>query len=325
VAVEGATKQHATDVTVIALLIAAVVAVLAAPSGSASRCRGDLLADVDQPGCGRYWGATGRRPRRSVSRWRLAALGGRRHLASLVFPIGIARKAEPRTGIDVDGLVLTAGFAALVLVVLVMALVGGMRTARAARQASAARGPTAAARAVADLHLAPTARIGVQFALDRGSGRRPLPVRSSVAGATFGVLVVVAVLVFGASLRHVVDTPAVYGWTWDLVVTDAEAREASRLVRVDTRLTELEAVQAVLSVCNVEVQVADTRSPVGGSPTSRASVRPSSRVGRQPRSTRSHRCRDARGHRRGVGDVVLIEGSQGRHATAPWALRHSPA
>ncbi len=272
VAVEGATAQHAIDVTVIALLVAAAVAALAALVGIGIALSREIsLADVDQL---TLW-ALGLGPRHraaaagsvgvpvAIGGALLAVVGA--ILASPLFPIGIARKAEPQTGIHVDGLVLAAGFVVLVVVVLAMGLVDGMRTARAARQASAARGPTAAARAVADLRIAPTARIGMQFALDRGHGRRPHPVRSSLVGATFGVLVVVAVLVFGASLDHVIDSPKAYGWTWDLVASDTEAtQESVACSPVDTRLTELASVSAVVSICSAEVQVGGHPAPGWG-------------------------------------------------------------
>ena len=43
----------------------------------------------------------------------------------------------------------------------------------------------------------------------------PIPIRSAYFGATFGVLGVVAVLVFASSLNHLDTTPRFSGYTWD--------------------------------------------------------------------------------------------------------------
>jgi hypothetical protein len=59
-------------------------------------------------------------------------------------------------------------------------------------------------------------------------------------GAAFGVLVVVAVLMFSSGLEHLVSTPARYGWTWDLVGYDVKAGPPSGhdCGPVETTLTE---------------------------------------------------------------------------------------
>jgi ABC-type lipoprotein release transport system permease subunit len=323
VVVEGATAQHAIDVTVIALLIAAAVAALAGLVGIGIALSREIsLADGDQP---TLW-ALGLGPRaRAVSAAAVGipvALGGAllavvgAIAASPLFPIGIARKAEPSLGVDLDAFVLGVGFVAIAVVLLVMAFVDGARTARAARPVTDTRRPTAVARVMTDLRVAPTARIGMQFALDRGHGRRPLPVRSSVAGAAFGVLVVVAVLVFGASLQHVIDTPAAYGWTWDLVASDTAAQqEAVACDVVGTRLTELTAVADAISVCNVEVQV-DGRPVQGwGFTDLKGHIEPAIVDGRAPAAVDEVAlgAQTLTAIGAGVGDEVPIVGSGGRH------------
>jgi hypothetical protein len=54
------------------------------------------------------------------------------------------------------------------------------------------------------------------MALEPGRGRTAVPVRSSMAGTALAVAAVVAALSFAASLTHLVDTPRLYGWNWDL-------------------------------------------------------------------------------------------------------------
>jgi hypothetical protein len=60
------------------------------------------------------------------------------------------------------------------------------------------------------------------MALEPGRGRTMVPVRSAMFGAVFGVVGVVAVVMFASSLDHLVATPARFGWTWDFAaVPDA--------------------------------------------------------------------------------------------------------
>jgi hypothetical protein len=75
-------------------------------------------------------------------------------------------------------------------------------------------------------------------------------------GATFGVLVVVAVLVFAASLDHLVTTPAAYGWTWSTTAGDPEASQpANDCGPITTRLAHQAVVSAVASICNSGVEI----------------------------------------------------------------------
>ena len=58
------------------------------------------------------------------------------------------------------------------------------------------------------------------MALEPGSGDTSIPIRSAYFGATFGVLGVVAVLVFASSLNHLDTTPRFSGYTWDFSTVD---------------------------------------------------------------------------------------------------------
>src|SRR5207244_91723 len=78
-----------------------------------------------------------------------------------------------------------------------------------------------------------TASAGVRMALESGSGRRSVPVRSTIISAILGVAVIAGVLGFSASLRRLLDQPRLYGWNWDIQVGDLFAPdlrpEATRL------------------------------------------------------------------------------------------------
>ena len=146
--------------------------------------------------------------------------------ASPLMPIGAASLAEPQPGIDLDPLVLGVGFAAVVLLPLIVLTAPGILLAGQARGAAGAVGPPAARSG------APTARpswlagaltragtvtggIGARMAFEPGHGRTAVPVRSALAGTAIAVAAVVAAVVFGTSLVGLVSSPRQYGQNWD--------------------------------------------------------------------------------------------------------------
>jgi hypothetical protein len=142
--------------------------------------------------------------------------------ASPIMPIGPARLAEPHPGISVDGGVLAAGFAAIVVLLVARAAWPAWRLASSWRAAARAPGPPSArGRAAAWLAAAGaplTATTGVRMALEPGRGRTAVPVRSALAGTALSAAAVAAALTFGASLLHLVHTPRLYGKDWDAAV-----------------------------------------------------------------------------------------------------------
>jgi ABC-type lipoprotein release transport system permease subunit len=136
-------------------------------------------------------------------------------------PIGVARTAEPDPGVAIDVPVLVTAAAGTIAIVVVLALWPAWRTARAASAALSAadeRGParrSVVAEASARAGLPVTLTAGVRMALERGRGAASVPVRTSVGGAVVGLTAMVAALVFGASLGHLLASPPLYGVTWD--------------------------------------------------------------------------------------------------------------
>ena len=139
--------------------------------------------------------------------------------ASPLMPIGPARLAEPHPGVDVNLAVLGAGLVLIAgLPLLLLAAVIWRNAARAAGPPGAAdpAGPAEASRlgaALGRLGSAPGS-IGVRMAFEPGHGRTAVPVRSALAGMIVAVTSVIAALVFGASLIHLVSTPRLYGQRW---------------------------------------------------------------------------------------------------------------
>jgi hypothetical protein len=68
-----------------------------------------------------------------------------------------------------------------------------------------------AVRAVAAIGAPPSVLIGVRHALERGRGRNPVPVGSALLGTVLAVTALSATTVFGASLTHLIHSPALYG------------------------------------------------------------------------------------------------------------------
>ena len=60
------------------------------------------------------------------------------------------------------------------------------------------------------------AAIGVRFALDPGTGRASVPVRSAMLGLAVAVAAVAGAVTFGANLLRLVDTPSLYGQDWNI-------------------------------------------------------------------------------------------------------------
>jgi ABC-type antimicrobial peptide transport system permease subunit len=143
--------------------------------------------------------------------------------ASPLMPIGAARLAEPQPGIDLDPTVLGAGFAAVVLLPLVMLTAPAIRAVRQARGAAGAAGQPAARPAPRPSWLAGaltragtvTGGIGTRMAFEPGHGRTAVPVRSALAGTAIAVAAVVAAAVFGTSLVGLVSSPRQYGQNWN--------------------------------------------------------------------------------------------------------------
>ena len=135
----------------------------------------------------------------------LAALGAM--AASPLFPIGVARHAEPSPGLHIDWAVVLLGVIVVTAVVVLISFLAALRITRSTSVVVAAprrRRRITAPELAARVGLAPTATIGLSMAVEPGSGRTAVPVRSAFFGAVVGVVGVTAVIVFASSLNHIV-------------------------------------------------------------------------------------------------------------------------
>jgi len=136
-------------------------------------------------------------------------------------PIGPVRPVYPTPGVAFDWTVLGVGV--LVLVAGLGALSVGLayrsaphRVARHGR--GAVERASAVARAMASAGLPVSAVAGVRFALEPGSGRSAVPVRSAILGAVLAITVVTGTFTFGSSLDTLVSHPSLYGWNWNYML-----------------------------------------------------------------------------------------------------------
>jgi hypothetical protein len=167
--------------------------------------------------------ALGTRPRELVLAGLLRSLGvavagaaGAVLLATLLSPLtplGEARLASAEAGrVSFDPLILSLG--ALGTVVAVVALSAGpaVRHARLLGGREPPRtAPVPLVKAVAVTGAPPSVLIGVRYALERSRGAQPIPVGTALLGMVMAVAALCATAVFGASLTHLVSSPALYG------------------------------------------------------------------------------------------------------------------
>jgi ABC-type lipoprotein release transport system permease subunit len=132
---------------------------------------------------------------------------------------GLARQAEPDPGPWFDAAILVPGAIVDALVVVTLAaataaLAGARRPAD--QRVARARRPRGAGFAAG---FPPPVAIGGRMALETRRGPTALPSRAALVGVTVGVAGVVATLVVGARIDHLLASPNLWGANYDAVVT----------------------------------------------------------------------------------------------------------
>jgi len=177
--------------------------------------------------------------------------------ASPVMPLGLARRAEPDPGFDLDPLVLGIGAVAVAVVVFGLGLLAAQRIVAASARTES---PTSSgiSRAVAGAPLTPPIAVGASMALDSGRGASAVPVRSAIAGAVVAITGVVAVIVFAASLGTLATTPAAYGYNWDAHLYVGALARVDATPSCNSRRTAVaddRAVAALAMTCSDSLEV----------------------------------------------------------------------
>ena len=143
---------------------------------------------------------------------------------SWLTPIGLARVAEPDPGFAFDAVAYGIGAAATIGGVLLATIVPAWRATGRARLESAAPHPGVAVSVAGALPV--PAATGVRMALRPGRHGDTVPVRSAILGTLIGSGALVAAVVFGSSLRHLIVTPRLSGYQWDTTIVVDQGSEA---------------------------------------------------------------------------------------------------
>jgi len=176
-------------------------------------------------------------------------------LLSPLTPIGVARDAELHPGFRLDGSVLLLGVLAIFALVLVVGLYPALRASRArVTRPESAASTSRIVELLARGGTPPTPVTGVRMALEPGSGRTAVPIRSTLAGSVIGLASITVALMFAASLAHVQSTPRVQGWNWTASIgDDFDPGDAPRVLAVLRSIPQIDAVAAG-GAANVQVR-----------------------------------------------------------------------
>ncbi len=142
---------------------------------------------------------------------------------SPVGPIGPVRSVYPTRGISADWLVLGVGAAVLMVVLSGVAALAALRDApdRTLGRRRMRTRESAVVGTAANVGLSVPAVTGLRFALEPGSGRDTVPVRSAIVGTVLAGLILTATFTFGTSLTNLVSHPRLYGWNWNYEMVSA--------------------------------------------------------------------------------------------------------
>ena len=161
-------------------------------------------------------------------------------------PIGPARTAEPTPGVSFDGAVLILGGLAVATAVMLLAAATSWWYSRAPVHGAADTvvHPSRLSAWLRNAGSPVVTTTGVRMALEPGRGRTAVPVRTTILGAALAIASVAAAVTFAASLDHLVSTPRLYGWSWDVSVdtggsSDQDAAALSTQVEDELQRSEL--------------------------------------------------------------------------------------
>jgi hypothetical protein len=229
--------------------------------------------------------------------------------ASPLFPVGVARRADPDVGFHVDAVVLGVGTLVLLATVLATTALGTWRihAAQAARHAVAPPRRSWPGDVSARLSRAPSMSTGARMALERGRGGRAVPIRAALLGVVLSVAGVCAGLVFVTNLDDLAGTASRYGAPWDVAVADLTANEPCGAD--DHGLHDDPAVEAAAEVCSIDLEVeghsvrATSFRAISGDP-----IEPTVVEGRAPVSAHEVGLgvQTLRALHRRIGDVVKV-------------------
>jgi hypothetical protein len=161
--------------------------------------------------------------------------------------VGEPRLAVAATGFAVDTPVFLLGLVVTVAIVLGLGTWPAVRTANIQNADDTGKfsRPSRTVAVLAGRGAPPSVIIGVRNALERGRGRRAIPVGSAMLGAVLAVAALSATAVFGTSLARLTSTPALYGQDFDLSFA---VNQTGGTAQNEQMLAHLERPQAITDV-----------------------------------------------------------------------------
>lgn len=141
--------------------------------------------------------------------------GGVALCVSPLMPIGVARVAEPDPGLRFSPVGILIGVIATGLLVIVAAIAPVWRHATRLRGTQGVRRPH---ELIGRMVPSPVTATGLRFAFGRGNGANVVPIGSSLLASAFGVTALVAAITFSSGLNHLLETPRLAGWNWDITI-----------------------------------------------------------------------------------------------------------
>ena len=232
---------------------------------------------------------------------------------SVFTPVGLARRAEISPGFSFDAPALLGGAVLLTLLLTARVALAAQRVAwRQAGTTAASRGRgSRLARWMARRGFPSPAVTGIRLAFERGSDRSAVPVRSAVLGTALALGAVIAALVFGASLAHVIGDPRLAGWNWDVAVGNPHSGDTS--AQTIPRLRADASLAGFTATALGDGAIGGQDVPVVGIQTLRGHVVPPLLDGRLPRGPREIALSggELRALHRSVGGLVRARTTRG--------------
>jgi hypothetical protein len=188
-------------------------------------------------------------------------------------PVGAVRQFDPARGVEADPLVLAGGGCVLAAALLTVLGVLAWRAVRPSGHAPAVRASSIASAAAA-AGLPVTAVVGTREALERGGGRRPLPVLATLVGCVVAVLAVAMAVVFGASLAGLLAHPARYGWNWTMLMETEGGYGSWPPSQMDRLLSGQRGITGCSTFAFTQIPIDDENVPVLGLTRHLGSVEP---------------------------------------------------
>ncbi len=232
---------------------------------------------------------------------------------SVFTPVGLARRAEISPGFSFDTSILLGGAVLLTLLLTARAALAAQRAAwRQADPAAGSQGRgSRLARWLARRGFPSPVVTGVRLAFEPGSDRSPVPVRSAVLGTALALAAVIAALVFGASLAHVIGDPRLAGWNWDVAVGNPHSGNTS--AQTIPKLRANASLAGFTATALGDGIIGGQDVPVVGLQTLRGHVAPPLLAGRLPQGPREIALSggELRAQHRSVGGLVSARTTRG--------------